>query len=124
MRRLCAGLIGCSLLALLVPAPASAAPATRNAAIEAYRSVVADERVDAGWTGSVQGCVVGEESPASLAATLHTVNTLRSFAGIGDVSFDQAFNHRALAAALMMRAANDLSHTPGPDWPCYSEDGA
>ncbi len=117
-------LAACSLLAILVPASASAAPATRDAALDAYRSVLADERVDAGWTGSVDGCVIGSESQASLDATLRTVNTLRSFAGIGPVSFDATYNHRALAAALMMRAANDLSHTPGPGWPCYSDDGA
>ena len=125
MRKLRAWLAGCLLVAVLVPATApGAAPATRDAAVEAYRSVVADERVDAGWTGSVEGCVVGTESQASLDATLHTVNTLRSFAGIGDVTFDPTLNHRALAAALMMLAANDLSHTPGPTWPCYSDDGA
>jgi hypothetical protein len=125
MRLLRAGLVAASLFAIAVPASAAAAaPATRDAAVDAYESVLDDEQVDAGWTGSVEGCVVGTESQASLDATLHTVNTLRSFAGIGDVSFDPANNHRALAAALMMRAANDLSHTPGPDWPCYSEDGA
>jgi uncharacterized protein YkwD len=106
------------------PAVAQAAPATRDAAIDAYRAVLDDENVDAGWTGSVDGCVVGTESQASLDATLRTVNTLRSFAGLGPVTFDQTYNHQALAAALMMKAADKLSHTPGPDWPCYSSDGA
>ena len=110
--------------ALGTPAVAVAAPADRDTALEQYRAVLDDERVDAGWTGSVSGCVVGEESQASLAATLRTVNTLRSFAGVGPVTFDPALNQRALAAALMMKAANDLSHTPGPDWPCYSQEGA
>ena len=79
--------------------------------------------MDAGWTGSVDGCNVGEESQASLTATLDTVNTLRSFAGVGAVTFDPTLNHRALSAALMMKAAGELSHTPGPDWPCYSFEG-
>ena len=69
-------------------------------------------------------CDVGTEGQASLDATLRTVNTLRSFAGVGPVTFDPTFNHQALAAALMMKAANNLSHTPGPSWPCYSNDGA
>lgn len=120
---LCA-LLTALALALAAPSATLAAPATRDAALEEFRAVVDDFDVDAGWTGSVDGCVVGEESQASLTATLHTVNTLRSFAGIGPVSFDPALNHRALAAALMMRAAGDLSHTPGPDWPCYSDEGA
>jgi uncharacterized protein YkwD len=114
-----------SLLAIVLPAGASAAaPATRDAAVAAYRSVLDDEQVAAGWTGSVEGCVIGTESQASLDATLHTVNTLRSFAGIGSVTFDATKNHQALAAALMMKAANDLSHTPDASWPCYSDDGS
>ena len=114
-----------ALLVFALPATASAAaPATRDEALEAYRAVLDDEKVDAGWTGSVQDCKVGTESQASLDATLHTINTLRSFAGIGPVTFDATMNHKALAAALMMKAAGDLSHTPGPSWPCYSTDGA
>ena len=125
MRVLRGWLIACCLVAVLVPTTASAAaPATRDAAIDAYRSVLDDEQVGAGWTGSVNGCVIGEESQASLDATLRTVNTLRSFAGIGSVTFDATKNHQALAAALMMKAANDLSHTPDPSWPCYSDDGS
>jgi hypothetical protein len=54
---------------------------------------------------------------------LHTVNTLRDFAGLAPVSFDKKFNKYALAAALMMNAANRLSHEPGRDWPCYSDGG-
>jgi uncharacterized protein YkwD len=110
--------------ALAVPTGAAAAPADRDTALAQYQAVLEDERVAAGWTGSVNGCVVGEESEASLAATLRTVNTLRTFAGVGPVTFDPALNQRALAAALMMKAAGDLSHTPGPEWPCYSEEGA
>src|SRR5687768_17534999 len=87
--------------ALAIPASVAAAPADRDTALEEYRAVLDDERIDADWTGSVSGCVVGEESQASLAATLRTVNTLRSFAGVGPVAFDPALSHRALAAALM-----------------------
>jgi uncharacterized protein YkwD len=113
-------------LALLVAtsATAAAAPADRAAALAAWQSVQQDVQEPAGWTGSVDSCTVGTESSASLAATLHTVNTLRDFAGVGPVSFDDALNHKALAAALMMQAKNDLNHAPGPDWPCYSSDGA
>ena len=125
MRLLRGWLVACTLLACLVPATASAAgPATRDAAVDAYRSVLADEQVGAGWTGSVDGCVIGEESQASLDATLRTINTLRSFAGLDPVTLDATANHRALAAALMMKAAGDLSHTPPPSWPCYSDEGA
>jgi hypothetical protein len=112
------------LFVLLVPSGARGAIPTRDAAIDAYRAVIEDGNVDAGWTGSVASCTVGTESQASLDATLDAVNTLRSFAGLQPVTFDPTFNHDALAAALMMKAANALSHTPGPDWPCYSDEGA
>jgi hypothetical protein len=66
---------------------------------------------------------VGTESPESIDATLKALNILRDFAGLVPVTFDPALNQKALAAALMMRAANDLSHTPDMNWPCYSDDG-
>jgi uncharacterized protein YkwD len=115
-----------TVLATLVaaPAPSRAAVPDRAIGLAAWRTVQQDERVGAGWDGSTGGCVVGAESPASLAATLRTLNILRAFAGVGPVAFDGALNHEALAAALMMRAAGALSHTPGPDWPCYSDEGA
>jgi uncharacterized protein YkwD len=116
-------LLFASLLALMATAPAYAKPADRAAALAAFRAEQADEQVPAGWTGSVDGCVVGTESADSLAATLRTVNALRDFTGLGPVSFDDSFNHKALAAALMMRAKNDLNHNPDPSWPCYSDDG-
>jgi len=119
MRRLL--LLG--LLILISPTTAQAAPVDGAAAVAAYQSVLADLPVPAGWTGSVQGCVVGTESAASLAATLRTINTLRDFAGLGPVTLDPKLNEKALAAALMMKAAGNLSHDPKKDWPCYSKDG-
>lgn len=56
------------------------------------------------------GLLPGAASPASLAATLRTVNVLRSFASTGPV----VLNREALAAALMMRAAGRLSHARRP----------
>lgn len=103
---------------------AAAAPASRAAALAAWQATNADAQVPAGWTGSTSSCAVGAEAPASIAATLRTVNTVRDFAGLAPVSFDPALNHKALAAALMMQAAGSLSHAPGPTWPCYSAEGA
>jgi len=122
---LCVACVGAALaLAAAAPAASHAAPQDRATALAAYRATLDDQRVGAGWAGSTGGCVVGSESPASLGATLRTLNLLRSFAGVGPIAFDDALNHEALAAALMMRAAGALSHSPGPDWPCYSDEGA
>jgi uncharacterized protein YkwD len=105
-------------------ATAVAAPADRASALDAYNKVQQDLQVPAGWTGSTDTCTVGIESPESLAATLNTVNTLRDFASVPPVAFDDGLNHKALAAAMMMLAKGELSHTPDPSWPCYSDDGA
>ena len=123
MRRMRRIPVICLLLLFSPAAAAQAAPVDGAAAVAAYQSVLQDATVPAGWTGSVAGCVVGTESPASLTATLHTINTLRDFAGLGPVTLDHKLNQKALATALMMKAKGELSHTPDKDWPCYSKDG-
>lgn len=105
-------------------ASASAAPADRASALRAYESVVADQGVPTGWTGSTSDCTVGTESEESLQATLDTVNVLRSFTGLEPVTFDEEKNRKALAAALIMYAEWGLSHDPPPSWKCYSSEGA
>jgi uncharacterized protein YkwD len=113
------------LCAAVIAPRAAAAPADEAAALSQYQAVQADGQVPAGWTGSVDGCVVGTESDASLNATLHTINVMRDFAGVAPVRLDPSLNHRALAASLMMTAANgQLDHEPGPGWPCYTQEGA
>lgn len=115
-------LVAAALLAF-ASSPAAAAPTDRAGAIALWESIKADADVPAEWTGSTEGCVVGDESAASRAATLRTINALRDLAGLAPVTLDPERNRQALAAALMMRAAQRLSHYPEPDWPCYSEEG-
>jgi opacity protein-like surface antigen len=77
-------------IVLLSPVQASAVPANRAAALEAWLKMDETALMASGWTGSVDGCVVGTESAESIAATLNAVNTLRDFAGVGPVTFDPA----------------------------------
>lgn len=118
-------LSGCAAALLMLGgvSGASAAPDSREQANAAYQEARADEQVDPGWTGSVEACEIGTESDASLEATRRTVNVLRWFAGLGPVAHDPPRSHRALAAALMMHAENDLDHEPGPGWACYTPTG-
>jgi uncharacterized protein YkwD len=114
-----------ALLALAVAAPgASAMPASRPEAVSLWDSIVAAQRVPAGWSGSTASCQVGAESPASIDATLTTVNALRRFAGLAPVTIDPVKNREALAAATMMAAAGRLSHSPDQSWPCWTSEGA
>ena len=125
-RQALAALLAAAALAsgAVAASPAAAAPADRASALAAYDTVQQDLQVPAGWTGSVDGCVVGTESSASLDASLRTINTLRDFAALPPVAFDENLDHKALAAALMMKAEGKLSHAPDPSWKCYSGDGA
>jgi len=104
------GALVAATLMLLGSEQAAAVPPDRAAALESYLVLSEQARALPGWTGSVAGCVAGTESQASIDATLHTVNALRDFAGVAPVTFDSELNRRALAAALMMRAAGDLNH--------------
>jgi uncharacterized protein YkwD len=115
----------CALAALAVwAAPASAMSGDRNVALALWNEVQRDLQVPSGWTGSSETCTVGTESTESLSATVDTLDALRDFAGLPGVTFDEGLNHKALAAAMMMKAKGQLSHTPDPSWPCYSSDGA
>jgi len=75
--------------------------------------------------GDTDGCRAGYQSSKSHTAQLALINFFRDYAGgLDPVSTTQAMNRKAQQAALMMDAANALSHTPAPDWPCFSKAGA
>lgn len=76
-----------------------------------------------GWTGSTATCQVGTESAESRRATLEAVNFYRALVGIGPVTLDRGWSAKALRAALMMDAADSLSHFPSSSWPCSTSDG-
>ncbi len=114
------------VLAAIGPAPAALALNTwdRAAVKTAYDSAVVDgRRALPGWTGSVDTCTVGAESPASHTAGLGAVNFARAMNGLPPVTLDAAASNRALSAALIMRANNSLSHNPPSTWKCWTEDG-
>ncbi len=99
---------------------------SNRSAVAAFykKNYVPHDGVPNAWTGSTSSCKVGNNSAAYDAATLQNLRYYRAMAGVpADVSFDEKYNAPARAAALMMEAKNDLSHGPGPNWPCYSAAG-
>lgn len=56
--------------------------------------------------------------------TLDYMNLYRAIADLPPVTTDPARDAMAQACALMMHAEGSLSHSPGPNWPCYSQEGA
>lgn len=119
-----------ALVALSACAPTGAMAATDLEAQAAALTLTQAVAIPAGWTGRTDTCDAGTESAASREATLQAVNAFRSVAGVPPVALDAAMNDKALAAALMMRAGNDvqpargLSHAPDPSWPCFTPAGA
>lgn len=83
------------------------------------------ESVEIGWTGNYANGQRGTVSPEWQTATRYRVNFFREMAGVpADVTFDPELDTAAQQAALMMSAAGQLSHTPGPSWPWYTVEGA
>lgn len=81
-------------------------------------------RVANAWTGNARLCTVGNNSKAYDAATLQNLKYYRAMAGVpADISFAEKFNQPARAAALIMEAKGDLSHSPPKNWPCYNKAG-
>ncbi len=77
------------------------------------------------WTGSQSNCDEGELSQEFRDAMLDRINYFRAMAGVpANVQFSDEFNRKAQKAALMMSVNRRMSHTPTPDWTCYSEDGS
>ncbi len=85
----------------------------------------ASEGVPIGWTGNLAACNPGTVSPAYLDATLLRVNYFRAMSGLpSNITFTEANNAKAQAAALMMSANRQLNHNPPATWTCYSQLGS
>jgi hypothetical protein len=76
------------------------------------------------WSGSVATCTVGDISADGRANALRLFNLYRWLADLPAVVTAPDRDRRAQACALMMEAEGELSHDPGTDWACYTEDGA
>jgi len=76
------------------------------------------------WSGNVAACEVGDISPEGRANALKLINLYRWLADLAPVVTDPERDRQAQACSLMMEAEGELSHDPGTDWACYSEEGA
>ncbi len=102
-------------------------PLDRNQVINAYRSIyLAQDAVDAGWTGNVAGCNAGTTSTAYRQATIDRVNFYRALAGLpGNVTLmGGTAGSAAQQAALMFSANGQLDHNPPQSWLCWTSSGA
>lgn len=101
-------------------------PASREASRILFRAVYAgSESVPSGWTGNVEAGVAGDTTAAFKEATTRRINYYRALAGVpADIEHDTKYASAAQAAALIMAANGQLSHTPPKTWRHWSEQGA
>jgi uncharacterized protein YkwD len=110
---------------------------SRKAVSDAYATwLLPALKTPPGWKGNPAKCLkepdsdgqptsaVGSESKASQKATFAAINYYRAMAGLRPVAENAGYSKLARQAALIMLANDDLSHTPDPDWACYSRQGA
>ena len=77
------------------------------------------------WTGSISGCVVGATNVDHQQAVITRINYYRALVDLPGVTLEGGvIVPQVQAAALIMTANNQLSHTPPPSWLCFSADGA
>lgn len=98
----------------------------RAAVNNAYQTkYAAYQNTPVNWLGgSLLGCLIGLTSSGTNAATLSSLNFVRSLAGLAPVRFNSTLNYQAQQSALMMAANNTLSHYPTSSWSCYTKTGA
>ena len=93
----------------------------RSAVLSHYRQEFEREEPDWGYTGDVDQCVAGTTSQDFRDSVLRRVNWYRRMAGLATVAEDPALTATAQRKALIMLAQRALSHTPSPDWACYTD---
>ena len=96
----------------------------RAASMQFYLNDYGPENEPMGWTGDHANCQPGTTSTAYMQAILTRINFFRTMAGIPAITgFQEEYNEKAQAAALMMSVNNRLSHSPDAGWKCYSDSG-
>ena len=76
------------------------------------------------WSGNVAACDAGDLSANARTNALRLVNLYRFLAALPAVTNDATLDAGDQACALMMRANNQLSHTPPNTWTCFTQAGA
>ena len=93
----------------------------RNAVLAAYEAEFGRVEPDAGFTGDVDSCSAGTTSQSYRDSVVQRVNWYRMMAGLASVIEDPALSATAQRKALIMLAQRALSHTPSPEWACFTE---
>ena len=96
----------------------------RSAVLEAYSTEFDRTEPDPRYTGSIADCVAGSTSQEYRDSVIGRVNWYRQMAGLPQVTERSEYSAAVRETAMMMSAANNLSHYPSSDWACYTTVGA
>jgi uncharacterized protein YkwD len=72
----------------------------------------------------VAGCRAGSLTASAKADVLARLNAIRALHRLPAVTYSEADDAQTAESSLMMVANNQLSHTPGANWLCYTAAGA
>jgi hypothetical protein len=100
---------------------------TQREAVRAFFSAhyAPHDAVPSQYNGNVDLRYPGTTSPAFKAAIIDRINFYRAMAGVpADITVAEVESNKAQQAAMMMSAANALSHHPDTSWPNYTPEGA
>ena len=76
------------------------------------------------WAGDPAACNAGDLDPRAAERALRLVNVHRWLAGLDPVASEASWTAAAQGCALVAHANKRLSHTPGRDWQCWSDEAA
>jgi uncharacterized protein YkwD len=83
-----------------------------------------DASAPARWGGDPSRCSAGELDRDAAERAVRLVNLHRWLAGVGPVTAEPSWSGAAQECALVAHANAKLSHTPPPEWRCWTEGAA
>lgn len=98
----------------------------RTAVIDYYRNYYCpEEKAKPEWSGNIESGQAGLTGEIYNSATFQRINFFRALAGVSsEITSREDWAASCREAALMMSAANQLSHFPATTWQFYSQSGA
>jgi len=76
------------------------------------------------WNGSTSTCTAGSMTLDAQLRALKLTNLYRFLSGLNEVTINPDWASGSQECALMQTAHGQLSHSPTPDWKCYTAAGA
>jgi hypothetical protein len=83
-----------------------------------------DASAPARWAGDPSSCSAGELDGDAVERAVRLVNLHRWLAGVAPVTAEPSWSGAAQECALVAHANAKLSHTPPPEWRCWTERAA